>query len=76
MSKRAKAVTRPTSSKGRSKIKSNNPPFRLLNRENHKTYELLTSNKRKVNSKKFLHRESFEALGVLEGVQALFDNIG
>ncbi|CAI9269642.1 unnamed protein product [Lactuca saligna] len=52
------------------------PPFRLLNRENRKTYEFLTSNKQQIKSTKILHRESFEDLGVLEGVQALFDNIG
>ncbi|CAI9270866.1 unnamed protein product [Lactuca saligna] len=65
-----------TSSKGGSKGKSKDPPFRLLNREDRKTYDFLVSNKRQVKSTKFLHRESFASLGVLDGVQALFNNIG
>ncbi|CAI9260680.1 unnamed protein product [Lactuca saligna] len=65
-----------TSSKGGSKGKSKDPPFRLLNREDRQTYDFLISNKRQVKSTKFLHRESFASLGVLDGVQALFNNIG
>ena len=76
MSKRAKTGLEPSSPMGVSKSKSNDPPFRLLHRENRKTYDFLISNKRKVKSTKFLHWESFEALSVLEGFQALFDNIG
>ena len=76
MSKRAKTGTGATSSKGGSKGKSKDPPFRLLNREDRKTYDFLVSNKRQVKSTKFLHRESFASLGVLDGVQALFNNIG
>ncbi|CAI9297302.1 unnamed protein product [Lactuca saligna] len=76
MFKRAKTGTGATSSKGGSKGKSKDPPFRLLNREDRKTYDFLVSNKRQVKSTKFLHRESFASLGVLDGVQALFNNIG
>ncbi|CAI9288965.1 unnamed protein product [Lactuca saligna] len=72
----AKTGTGATSSKGGSKGKSKDPPFRLLNREDRKTYDFLVSNKRQVKSTKFLHRESFASLGVLDGVQALFNNIG
>ncbi|CAI9263923.1 unnamed protein product [Lactuca saligna] len=73
---RAKTGTGETSSKGGSKGKSKDPLFRLLNREDRKTYDFLVSNKRQVKSTKFLHRESFVSLGVLDGVQALFNNIG
>lgn len=76
MSKRAKTGTGATSSKGGSKRKSKDPPFRLLNREDHNTYDFLVSNKCQVKSIKFLHRESFASLGVLDGVQVLFNNIG
>ncbi|CAI9265702.1 unnamed protein product [Lactuca saligna] len=76
MSKRAKTGTGATSSKGGSKGKSKDPPFRLLNREDRQTYDFLISNKRQIKSTKFLHRESFASLGVLDGVQALFNNIG
>ncbi|CAI9277406.1 unnamed protein product [Lactuca saligna] len=75
MSKHAKASVKPSSSKGGPKGKSKGPPFRLLDHENPMIYEFLTSNKEKIESTKFLNRESFEALGVLKLVEALFDNI-
>ncbi|CAI9283976.1 unnamed protein product [Lactuca saligna] len=57
------------------KVNPRTPLFCLLDRENHRVYEFFTSNKCQIKSTKFLHRESFVSLGVLEGVQALFDNI-